>query len=255
MDMQDKEIDQLFRSGFDDFEVEPSPAVWGKVTSQLGKKKQSLKAYLSIAASLLLLLSAGLYFVSQTKNNTKRPVQVAEVKNDKPAKVVIIPAAASPKIAQPQAERVIALNTSVTSRKQKIKKVKQQNNILPVAPILKAEEPEQQLAQATHKSTEVIKFTVPDKSTPILEKIDAPEDMPFKSNTLAAQTVTVPKTVAAEPAKKHRIRSLGDLINVVVSKVDKRKDKLIEFSSTKDEDESIVSGLNLGFIKIKKEDK
>jgi hypothetical protein len=255
MDMQDKEIDQLFRSGFDDFEVQPSPAVWGNVTSQLGKKKQRLKVYLSIAASLLILLSAGLYFVSQTTNNTKKPVQMAVVKNDKPAKVVIAPEPALPEIAKPQAEKVTVLNTSVIARRQKIRKVKQQKNILPVAPVLIVTGPEPQLAQATHKSTEAIKFTVPDKNTPILEKIDSPEDMPFKSNTFAAQTVTVPKTVAAAPAKKHRIRNLGDLINIVVSKVDKRKDKLIEFSSTKDEDESVVSGLNLGFIKIKKEDK
>lgn len=256
MDMQDKEIDQLFRSEFDDFEVEPSAAVWGNVTTQLDKKKWSLKTYLSAAASLLILLSAGLYFVSQTKDNIKPPVQLAAVKNDKPVKATIAPeTAASPKTVQPQQEKVTALNASTASRKQKTRRVKQQKNTLPVAPILIVTEPEQQLAQASHKSTETIKFTVPDKNTPILEKIDAPEDMPFKTNTLAAQSVTVPKTMAVASAKKHRIRSLGDLINVVVSKVDKRKDKLIEFSSTKDEDESIVSGLNLGFIKIKKEDK
>jgi hypothetical protein len=255
MDMQDKEIDQLFRSEFDTFEVEPSAAVWGNVKTQLEKKKRSLKTYLAIAASLLMLLSAGLYFVSQIKDTTNVPVQVAVVKHDKPVKVAIAPAIESPKIAQSQIERAVALNTKATSHKQKIKRVKQQNNVLPVAPVLVVTEPEQQLAQATHQAAKTIKFVVPDKNTPIFEKTEIPDDTPFKTNTLAAQLVTVPKTMATAPAKKHRIRSLGDLINVVVSKVDKRKDKLIEFSSTKDEDESIVSGLNLGFIKIKKEDK
>jgi hypothetical protein len=254
MDMQDKEIDQLFRSEFDDFEVEPSAAVWGNVTLQLDRKKRSLKTYLSVAASLLILLSAGLYFVSQIKDDTNKPVQVAVVKNDKPVKEVIAPETASPKIAQLPVVRAIALNTTVTSRKQKVRRVKQQHT-LPVAPILVIAEPDQQLAQANHRSADAIKFVVPDKDTPILEKIAVPEDMPFKTNILAAQTETVPKTMAVAPAKKRHIRSLGDLINVVVSKVDKRKDKLIEFSSTKDEDESIISGLNLGFIKIKREDK
>ncbi|MBD1386115.1 hypothetical protein IDJ75_12550 [Mucilaginibacter rigui] len=252
--MQDKEIDQLFRSEFDDFKVEPSAAVWGNVASQLDKKRRSLKTSLSVAASLLVLLSAGLYFVAQTKDNIKPTVQLAAVKNDKPVKATVAPETALPKIVQPQIDKVTAVNAGTASRKQKTRRVKQQH-VLPVTPLLKVEEPEQQLAQASRKSTESIKFTVPDKNTPILEKIDAPEDMPFKTNTLAAQSVTVPKTMAVVAAKKHRIRSLGDLINVVVSKVDKRKDKLIEFSSTKDEDESIVSGLNLGFIKIKKEDK
>jgi hypothetical protein len=253
MDMQDKEIDQLFRSEFDNFEVEPSAAVWGNVTVQLDKKKRLLKTYLSVAASLLVLLSGGLYFVSQINDNTNKSVQVAVVKNDKSVKEVIAPETASPKITQPQVEKAIASNKTV-SRKQKIKRVKQQA-VLPVTPVLVLAEPDQQLAQASHRSAEAIKFVVPDKATPILEKTDAPEDMPFKTNTLAAQPVTAAKTMAVAPAKKHRIRNLGDLINVVVSKVDKRKDKLIEFSSTKDEDESIISGLNLGFIKIKKEDK
>lgn len=253
MDMQDKEIDQLFRSEFDNFEVEPSAAVWGNVTVQLDKKKRLLKTYLSVAASLLVLLSGGLYFVSQINDNTKKPVQVAVVKNNKSVKATIAPEAVSVKIAQPEVQKAIAANKTV-SRKQKIKRVKQQA-VLPVAPVLVLAEPDQQLAQASHRSAEAIKFVVPDKATPILEKTDAPEDMPFKTNTLAAQPVTAAKTMAVTPAKKHRIRNLGDLINVVVSKVDKRKDKLIEFSSTKDEDESIISGLNLGFIKIKKEDK
>ena len=254
MDMQDKEIDQLFRSEFDDFEVEPSAAVWGNVTVQLDKKKRLLKTYLSVAASLLVLLSGGLYFVSEINDNTKKPVQVAVVKNNKPVKATIAPEAVSVKMAQPEVEKAIASNTIAKSRKQKIRTVKQQP-ALPVAPVLVLAEPDQQLAQASHKSAEAIKFVVPDKATPILEKTDAPEDMPFKTNTLAAQPVTAAKTMATAPAKKHRIRNLGDLINVVVSKVDKRKDKLIEFSSTKDEDESVISGLNLGFIKIKKEDK
>jgi hypothetical protein len=255
MDMQDKEIDHLFRSEFDDFEVEPSSAVWGGVRSRLDEKKRSLKAYLAIAASLIVLLSAGLYFVSQTPNNAKKPVQVAVVKSEEPAKATVTPQATSPKNAQPKVEKIIALNRIATSLKQKTIRIKQQKNTLPVAPVLVVAEPEQQLAQATHQSTQNIKFTVPDKDTPILEKIDAPEDMPFKTNILAAQSVTLPKTMAVAQVKKHRIRNLGDLINVVVSKVDKRKDKLIEFSSDKDEDESVVSGLNLGFIKIKKEDK
>jgi hypothetical protein len=257
MDMQDKEIDQLFRSEFDNFEVEPSASVWGGITTKMDTGKQPLKTYLSIAASLLVLLSAGLFFVSQQRDDTKPPVQAAVVKHHEPVKAKLSPKVASPAIVEPGATNTIAFNP-VVSRKQKTIRIKQQKNTLPVAPILKVEEPgddQQQLAQATHQSVQTVKYIVPDKTTPIVEKIDVSEDIPFKTNTLAAQPVSMPKTMAAEPAKKHRIRSLGDLINVVVSKVDKRKDKLIEFSSNGDEDETVLSGLNLGFIKIKKETK
>jgi hypothetical protein len=254
MDMQDKEIDQLFRSGFNDFEVEPAAKVWGGIASGLDRKKRSLKIYLSIAASLLLLLSAGLYFVSHVKDNTKKPVQLTAVKNNKPAKSIITPVNVTPeteqvqKVAQPQLERTIAFNTALKSRKQKTKTVK----VLPVRDI-EIIEPAQQQAQVIQPAQDV-KFVVP-AGVPFNEKIELPEDASFKANTLAAQQPPVNKTIAATPVKKHRIRNLGDLINVVVSKVDKRKDKLIEFSSTNDEDDSVVSGLNLGFIKIKKQDR
>jgi hypothetical protein len=249
MDMQDKEIDQLFRSKLDDFEIEPSAQLWGNIASRMDESKRSLKTYLSIAASLLLMLSAGLYFVSQIKDNTKKQVQLIAVKNNKPAKSIITPVIASSKIVQPQLEKALAVNNVVTSRKQKTKAVK----VLPV----RNEEillPAQQLAEVVQPAQEV-KFVVPDRGVPFNEKIEMPEDVSFKANTLVAQQPPVNKTIAAAPVKKHRIRNLGDLINVVVSKVDKRKDKLIEFSSTNDEDDSVVSGLNLGFIKIKKQDK
>jgi hypothetical protein len=253
MDMQDKEIDQLFRSGFNDFEVKPAAKVWGGIVSGLDRKKRSLKMYLGIAASLLLLLSAGLYFVSHVKDNTKKPVQLTAVKNNKPAKSIITPVIASPeteqvqKVAQPQLEKTIAFNTALKSRKQKTKTVK----VLPVRDI-EIIEPAQQQAQVIQPAQDV-KFVVP-AGVPFNEKIELPEDASFKANILAAQP-PVNKAIAASPVKKHRIRNLGDLINVVVSKVDKRKDKLIEFSSTNDEDDSVVSGLNLGFIKIKKQDR
>jgi hypothetical protein len=47
---------------------------------------------------------------------------------------------------------------------------------------------------------------------------------------------------------------LGGLINALIAKVDRRQDKLIEFSDSDDDDaESNVTGLNLGLIKIKKQ--
>ena len=49
-------------------------------------------------------------------------------------------------------------------------------------------------------------------------------------------------------------RSFGGLINAVVGKIDKRKDKVIEFNDDDDDDDgATVTGVNLGIIKIKKE--
>ncbi len=249
--MQDKDVDSLFRSKLDNFEVEPSAHVWGGIKSQMDKKKRPLGMYLSIAAGLLILLSAGLYFVSNTNEIAKKPVQIVAVKNNKPAKAIIQPVTVVPKVTEPQVEKVVSVNT-IVSRKQKVEiaqkptvTAKQEQVVLP-AP---------QLAQMIQKADVPVQFVVPDRSVPFNEKIDVPEDEPIKDNTPVIQLQeTGSKTSVAAPVKKHRIRNFGDLINAVVSKVDKRKDKLIEFSSPKDEDDSTLSGLNLGFIKIKKID-
>ncbi|QHS54345.1 hypothetical protein GWR56_01850 [Mucilaginibacter sp. 14171R-50] len=255
MDMQDKEIDRLFKSGLDNLEAEPSDKVWADITFGLDMKKRRWKTYLSVAASLIILLSAGLYFMYGIKD-AEKPVQITAVKVNKPVKA-IEPIAAAPETIEPLLQKSVALNATTRPRRQKVKNNTTPDVLLaPVVPVPHQEilQPATQLAQTVQKTEDDIKFVVPDKQTPLNEKIIMPDEVSATPATLAAQPVTGAKTIAAAPAKKHRIRTLGDLINVVVSKVDKRKDKLIEFSDTKDEDESIVSGLNLGFIKIKKQD-
>ena len=51
-------------------------------------------------------------------------------------------------------------------------------------------------------------------------------------------------------ADKRGIRNMGDLINFVVDKVDKREDKLIRFDT--DDDNSSLIGINIGMIKFSK---
>ncbi|MNL29759.1 hypothetical protein D3C87_1514530 [compost metagenome] len=50
-----------------------------------------------------------------------------------------------------------------------------------------------------------------------------------------------------EPANKG-IRNVGDLVNFVVNKIDRREKKLIQFDT--DDDNSSIVALNIGFIKL-----
>ena len=64
MNMQDKEFDDLFRSKLDNFELEPSAQVWQNIDNELsGRKRRSIFPILSIAASVLILLTAGILFI------------------------------------------------------------------------------------------------------------------------------------------------------------------------------------------------
>jgi len=249
MDMQDKEIDQLFRSEFESFEIEPSPQVWVNITDKLnaGRRKTVLFPYLSIAASILVVVAVGLYFIPQVKVRAKKPVQIATAKNNIAPKAIIAPVAVIKEggLAKPS-ERVITLAKNAN-------KVHKGNNTLrdTVEMINKSTE---QIAAVAERNNEILKPTVPDIETPLNIRTQIEDNVPLitRPNVLAVQAPQA-KVIAAVPAKRRRISSLGDLINVVVSKVDKRKDKIIEFTNT-DEDESTISGLNLGLIKIKKQD-
>ena len=81
------------------------------------------------------------------------------------------------------------------------------------------------------------------KPQPETEK---PAKQPEKVQVLASANTT-------EKVKRKRIRSFGDVVNLVMAKVDKREDKLIQFTNSDDGDESNVTGINLGIINLKKE--
>ena len=68
--------------------------------------------------------------------------------------------------------------------------------------------------------------------------------------------VQAAQSAARLDAKRARVelvqgQALGGLINLVIAKVDKREDKIIEFDES-DEDESNLTALNLGILKIKR---
>lgn len=54
--------------------------------------------------------------------------------------------------------------------------------------------------------------------------------------------------------EKKGIRNVGDLVNFVVEKIDKRDKKLIRFN-TDDDDNSSIVGINLGFVRLNPKNK
>ncbi|MBC7399710.1 MAG: hypothetical protein H7289_07170 [Mucilaginibacter sp.] len=255
MDMQDKEFDKIFNEKFESFEVEPSAMVWDNITEELDGKKTKVVAmpWLSIAASVLVLLTVGVLFLQKNKPAANQPKENKLVANHVETPVTITPA-------QP-VETVIAKSVdnvaSITHH--------QHNNIAPIEttttpvnntsePVVKATEPvktntQPQLIAAvtdlasTHVSTTA---TVPDvKLAPGIIDVAAQVEKPVMASVIKETTA---------PVKKRGVHSLGGLINVLIAKVDKRDDKIIEFSDSDDDDNgSDLTGVNLGLIKIKKQ--
>ncbi|MGZ3999543.1 MAG: hypothetical protein ACXVIY_02890, partial [Mucilaginibacter sp.] len=79
--MQDREFDDVFRNKLDGFEAEPSAKVWVGIDATLDEKsrKKAIMPWLSIAASIIVLVSAGILFIpkkTSTKHHTEGIVKV-----------------------------------------------------------------------------------------------------------------------------------------------------------------------------------
>jgi hypothetical protein len=251
MNMQDKELDAFFRDRLDDLEMEPSGNLWANITAELdagNKKKKSLVAYLSIAATIVVLLTAGILFMPKiAKVVDEQPDKYNIAKRNKTVKPVV-----TEKTNRPVAPAPVIANAPVTehiavAKAKKVKAVKANKvNIIEVV----SAEPEPVIASVSPKA-EVLTPVVPDNDVPLNEKT-TPAPEPFVTNPVVLATTNQPQTdTPAQPVKKKRINSFGGLLNALVAKIDKRKDKLIEFS---DADENSITGVNLGILKIKKEE-
>lgn len=71
------EFDQQFKNAFDGFEMEPSEGVWNGIEQELDKKKKGIvinwTARLSIAASIIVLITVGVYQYNFSGNETATP--------------------------------------------------------------------------------------------------------------------------------------------------------------------------------------
>ncbi|MGI4022803.1 MAG: hypothetical protein ACRYFA_14965 [Janthinobacterium lividum] len=262
MKISDKELDELFQSKLNDLEVEPNEMVWNNLTDQIShnkNKKKSIVSVLKIAASIIVMISVGLLLLQKNNTLVKKTVpnritkakleqqksvveQTENIKSDEPMLLLSdknkeVKTARQSKSSSKK--RVIILAPNVTSE------LKLTDEML-VANI-QPEKKNNTIAASLITSRIVV---VPDTSTRFSIKagdeetvaaIVKPQNLPAKNSTPAVVT------------KRKGIRSIGDVVNLVMAKVDKRQDKLIEFTDSDDGDESNVTGINLGIISIKKE--
>lgn len=254
--MQDKELDNLFRSKLDDFETEPSANVWRGIDEGLdtAKRRKITVPLLSAAASIIVLVSAGILLIPHyTRHAAHRPGSHSMVRINTPVKTQ---AAVPVNNAGHVAVVATAIKTDPARQAAAIKPVVKQ----PVAQPQTSNTPavQQQVSQPVQQ----VIAAVPDKRDPLIQPTQNDSTL-LAANTIAQlnvkpiQAVMPDKPVLAQataqpPAKKRRIHSLGDMLNTVIAAVDKRRDKLIEFTDT-DDDESVVTGVNLGILAVKKQ--
>jgi hypothetical protein len=258
MNMQDNELDDLFRAKLGQLEMEPAAQVWENIQAGLGEqKKRSWAPILSIAATVLVLLTAGTWFLlnKPVKNDQKQVVRIKAT----PQNTEAVEATQLPVVKTTDAEKILpqapVKNIATVDRVARVKQSKSGRVVASVkqqeVKIVTVKDPlaqPQTTVLASVQNKPVMQSVVPEMN--LNAPLNDAEPTVVKSvNTLAANAATT-----SEPEKKVKrrgIHSLGGLINAVIAKVDNREDKLIEFTET-DEDQSNVTGINLGLLKIKK---
>jgi len=246
--MPDKDFDKLFKDSFMDAEIEPSADLWGNIAQQLEpKKKRSFPVMWMAAASVVVVASVML----ATQNNDKvqlkgTTMEVAAVTATDEMRSLPVVANDETNAVAPEVTPEPKVITHTLLKREAVKVASspvedtQKNNFVAVQPSSKVEHLPIKKAAA-----------MPLDVTPIEEVV---------TNNTATVYAAVPKKeeyieeVEETNSNKKGIRNVGDLVNYVVDKVDKRDQKLIKFN-TDDDDNSSIIGLNIGFLKLNKKNK
>lgn len=233
--MSDKEFDKLFKERFVEFQVNPPESLWPAINERLGnnKRKTDFSVFWMVAASVVLVFAAGLYLFM--------PNKAIRLHGDDTVPVVFQVKPATPEYTeeQPLIEHPVTRKQIFT--KPGVRTVKK----------IEAVETKGFGKTAEENPSEAVKLAG------ISSKIEMHEDHSLNKEPV----ISIPDEGDWQNASsfasdsgfrtggRPRIKSVGDLVNLVIAKVDQREDKIIEMTNT-DEGTSI-SGINLGVLKIK----
>lgn len=234
--MQDKDLDQLFHDAFADAEIVPTKDLWGTIEQEIKpKKSKGLPLYWMAAAMVLIAVSTGLLLNKQDKiqlhgktDITKYDVKPrVSVKNESYQQPII------------QETKRLVLNNE-----EKNTKAARLINNKPIIKSIVTKYPEPLMAQ-TGEKTEFIKKDV----VVSIEKFHENAEMVLTG--LQNQTIA-DNAINENDQADHKtgIKNIGDLVNYVVGRVDKREDKLISFKNNEDDDGFTLASINIGSIKF-----
>ena len=242
----DKEFDQLFRDKFNDAEIAPSANLWANIEQQLApKRKRTFPLYWMAAASVVVAITAMLVFQKTEKiqlRGTAAIVNATEpsVEHDI-AEENISSAGLSAKSFVANENKVASKKVSlINAVENKVVKEDLKNNEEVMQPMLAD-------TRLPIKQQEIKPLDV----TPIKEAV---VETPIVYAQVLPQEDLNENAISESGVEKKGIRNVGDLVNFVVDKVDKRDKKLLRFN-TDDDDNSSIVGINIGFLKFNKKDK
>jgi hypothetical protein len=256
--ISDNEFDRFFKDGLGDAEVQPSESLWDKIEPQISPKKRPQLPFLWLAAaSVALVLSAGLLFMQSDKQLDVTPI--AKIKSKVKSEAHIGGSKASVKsgneslinseVDRPAFNLNANLSTkaagiSLENRKKSIVDVqKDQSSVIKNDKSLIAMQP---IPVDPHLSNTTVDYTAESALTENQKEIDTETAL---ASAQRPSATALDEVLEAEQPERARIRNAGDLVNFVVDKIDKREQKILEFKTDDDDNSSLVA-INIGPFKL-----
>lgn len=229
--MKDKEFDQLFKDRLGDAEIEPSINLWNNIAEGLKpRKKKSFSEYW-IAAAIAVII--GFMLLISPKEEKIRLQGNASLVNNHDLSTI---------------QSTIPKDSK---REHKNDVTKHESTPLVIAPRLKKVSSKDQfivkrsvVAKTFALNTESDHINVESKPVDDIDHVHT-------DNVIAKVELSDENDanlISENEASTKGIRNVGDFVNYVVSKVDKREDKFLKFKT--DDDNSSLVGINIGFIKL-----
>ena len=243
--IQDKDLDKLFKDRFENLEVQPSAGSWKKITDTLDKPVKKRKAYpfWMAAASVILLATAALLIYKpvevirlQGKADTQISSNVADQLKNEPQD--LNENNTGVKVSGLIDKEPSSLKANRLSQKLKIRYVREIPSVVKPEKRTSKDLITNDILIAKNNEKVPVKRTEDKVLTKIYE--------PVYSAQIEERDLEM---VSAEEISRPRIKSVGGLVNFVISRVDKREDKIIEFKDG--EEGSEISGINIGLLKFK----
>lgn len=244
----DKDLDQLFKDKLADAGVDPPASLWANIEQQIEpKRRRPLPLYWMAAAMAFLAISAGLLFNSEDKIQLHGNSDVVTTAVKPSQELKEVPATEPVVASEKGAEEVVERAEEVRKAEQPVSR-RQSKNVLiamqPSAPKVHLKHTNTTKKEELKVAEMEIEVTPLPPAAALLAQVNPSPTV--TEEAIADQAVIEQVGVSNE---KNGINNIGDLVNLLVEKVDKREKKFLQFKSDDDDNSSLVA-INIGIIKF-----
>ncbi|MFD1628560.1 hypothetical protein [Pseudopedobacter beijingensis] len=243
--MSDNEFDHVFKSKFEELDIQPSKDLWAGISKSLNEgNQQQIKrrkfpvVWLAAASVLFFGIGVKLFMPKEETIKLSSSKQIEEESKD--------------------VEQLRNLHIKI--EKESLHHYDKEANEKRYLEMMAALDNDESLKPKS--KTEKVAVAMP-KQVKFLAVAESNQDQQISQSTLEkaiddilaeqeeknVMMAAIGETTGTE--SKDKIKNVSDLLNFVISKIDKREEKIVKLSKTEESDME-VTGINLGLFKYNK---